>query len=413
MRTIAQHFFILAFPALVSVPALADHHDESQVDNIVDTAAAVGQFETLLAAASEAGLASALANDGPFTVFAPTDTAFGTLPTGTVERLLQPENQHQLAGILKFHVVPGRVGSDALADGATLKTLAGPRMTVTQSEQGFNVEGARILTTDIEASNGIVHIIDRVITPPDRMSRAQARRSIEHAIARGVENTKSEITYQKGEEVEVMIPIVFSDEDIGLAYGRTVTGLKGDRVLENESIDNQKSTEIIKDISRFRDDFILNVTGTGQGMYDRKIKARDEIRRATLLIAKINKTSQNKMTVNWGKFKNTEKSLLLTGMKYGNGLSISLSGKKSIFTEEAFGVIKQKFESGMPITDLLKKYNLTPTFDLRGIRSKGRQAEIPTSWEDLKSKYKVLNSVPIVGRYLLLEDINAKTFDWN
>ena len=186
MRTIAQHFFVLAFPALVSVPALADHHDESQVDNIVDTAAAVGQFETLLAAASEAGLASALANDGPFTVFAPTDTAFGTLPTGTVERLLQPENQHQLAGILKFHVVPGRVGSDALADGATLKTLAGPRMTVTQSEQGFNVEGARILTTDIEASNGIVHIIDRVITPPDRMSRAQARRSIERAIARGV-----------------------------------------------------------------------------------------------------------------------------------------------------------------------------------------------------------------------------------
>ena len=186
MRTIAQHFFVLAFPALVAAPALADHHHESQADNIVDTAAAAGQFETLLAATSEAGLASVLANDGPFTVFAPTDAAFGALPAGTVETLLQPESQDQLAQILKFHVVPGRVGSDALVDGATAETLAGPRMTFTESEQGFNVEGARILTTDIEASNGIVHVIDRVITPPEQMSRTQARRSIERAIGRGV-----------------------------------------------------------------------------------------------------------------------------------------------------------------------------------------------------------------------------------
>ena len=227
------------------------------------------------------------------------------------------------------------------------------------------------------------------------------------------QNTKSQITYQKGEEVEVMIPIVFSDENIGLAYGKTVTGLKGDRVLENSSIDNQKSTKIIKDIFRFQDDFFLNVTGTGQGMYDRKIKARDDIRRASLLMAKINNTSQNEMTVNGDNLKNTDKSLLLTRMEYGNGLNISLSGKKSIFTEEVFEEIKQKFESGMPITDLLKKYNLTPTFDMRGIKSNGRQAEIPTSWEDLKSKYKVLEPVPIVGRYQLLEDIKAKTFDWD
>ena len=186
MRTIAQYFFFLAFFAVVAVPVLAEHQSEAQADNIVDTAAAAGQFETLLAAASEAGLASVLANDGPFTIFAPTDAAFGALPAGTVETLLQPGNQDQLAEILKFHVVPGRVGSDALADGATLETLAGPRMTFTESEQGFNVEGARILTTDIEASNGIVHVIDRVITPPERMSRAQARHSIERAIARGV-----------------------------------------------------------------------------------------------------------------------------------------------------------------------------------------------------------------------------------
>ena len=227
------------------------------------------------------------------------------------------------------------------------------------------------------------------------------------------QNTKSHITYQKGEEVEVMIPIVFSNEDIGLAYGKTVTGLKGDRVLENKNINEQKSTRIIKDIFRFRDDFFLNVTGTGQGMYDRKIKARDDIRRASLLIAKINRTAQNEMTVNGDNLKNTDKPLLLTRMEYGNGLNISLSGKKSIFTKKVFEMIKQEFENGRPITSLLKKYNLTPTFDMRGIRSKSRQAEIPTSWEDLKSKYKVLEPAPIVGQYQLFEDIKAKTFDWN
>ncbi len=227
------------------------------------------------------------------------------------------------------------------------------------------------------------------------------------------QNTKSQITYKKGEEVEFMIPIVFSDKDIGLAYGKTVTGLKGDRVLENTSIDNQKSTKIIKDIFRFQDDFFLNVTGTGQGMYDRKIKAREDIRRASLLMAKIKRTSQNERTVNRDNLKNTDQSLLLTRMEYGHGLNITLSGKKSIFTEEVFEIIKQKFEKGMPITDLLKKYDLTPTFDMRGIRSKSRKAEIPTSWNDLKSKYKVLDPVPIIGRYLLLEDINAETFDWD
>lgn len=186
MNTIAKRFCALALSALIAVPVLADHHHKTPGDNIVETAASAGDFETLLAAATEAGLAPALSNDGPFTVFAPTDDAFGALPAGTVETLLQPGNRDRLATILKFHVVSGRVGSDALADGATLETLAGPRMTFTESEQGFTVEGARILTTDIEASNGIVHVIDRVITPPERMSRSQARDTINRAIARGV-----------------------------------------------------------------------------------------------------------------------------------------------------------------------------------------------------------------------------------
>jgi len=190
MKLISKTFFALVaagvIAATTTTTSFADHHHEDQGDNLVETAAAAGQFETLLAAATEAGLAPTLANDGPFTVFAPTDDAFGALPAGTVETLLQPDNRDQLANILKFHVVSGRVGSDALADGASLDTLAGPSMSFTQSENGFTVEGARILTTDIEAANGIVHVIDRVITPPERMSRSNAASTIERAIARGV-----------------------------------------------------------------------------------------------------------------------------------------------------------------------------------------------------------------------------------
>lgn len=184
MKLFAKLFSAVVITALVAATAVA-HHDDGQ-DNIVETAAAAGQFETLLAAATAAGLAPALSDDGPFTVFAPTDDAFGALPAGTVETLLRPENRERLANILKFHVVSGRIGSDALKEGATLETLAGLRVTFTETEQGFTIEGARIVATDINASNGIVHVIDRVILPPERMSRAQAEQTINRAIARGV-----------------------------------------------------------------------------------------------------------------------------------------------------------------------------------------------------------------------------------
>lgn len=188
MKIIVKVLFLIsllaALAGLTNETALAGHHGKG--DNIVETAADAGQFETLLAAATAAGLAPALSNDGPFTVFAPTDEAFGALPSGTVETLLKPENKDQLANILKFHVVSGRVGSDALEDGATLDTLAGPRVTFTATEQGFSIEGARIVATDIDASNGIVHVIDRVILPPDSMSRSDAGRAIDRAISRGV-----------------------------------------------------------------------------------------------------------------------------------------------------------------------------------------------------------------------------------
>lgn len=174
----------LALAAMtLAAPALAGHHKSN---DIVDTAAAAGNFETLIAAAKAAGLAGALKGDGPLTVFAPTDDAFGALPAGTIETLLKPENKDQLATILKYHVIAGEVGSAALADGIRIETLAGIDAVISQTEKGFNIENARIVATDIDASNGVIHVIDRVILPPAQMSRTDAARAIEMAIDRGV-----------------------------------------------------------------------------------------------------------------------------------------------------------------------------------------------------------------------------------
>lgn len=165
--TLCSLALVIAAPA-----AQAGHgHERMSTANIVETAAEAGQFETLIAAAKAAGLADALTGDGPLTVFAPTDEAFSALPAGTVETLLKPENRDQLARILKYHVVSGRVGSDQLADGASVETLAGEAASFQATEGGFTIEGARIIATDIDASNGIVHVIDRVILPPERVTQ--------------------------------------------------------------------------------------------------------------------------------------------------------------------------------------------------------------------------------------------------
>jgi uncharacterized surface protein with fasciclin (FAS1) repeats len=183
MNRIKQLTVVFA-AVLVSLasPAMAGHNAR----DIVDTAAAAEQFETLLAAAKAAGLAGALKGDGPLTVFAPTDEAFGALPAGTIETLLEPENRDQLARILKFHVVAGDIGSAALADGVRLTTLAGVDALIQQTESGFNIENARIVATDVDASNGVIHIIDRVILPPAQLSRDASERAIRDAIDRGV-----------------------------------------------------------------------------------------------------------------------------------------------------------------------------------------------------------------------------------
>ncbi|WP_208350829.1 fasciclin domain-containing protein [Pseudaestuariivita rosea] len=149
---------------LTAAAALATSAFAMGEKDIVDTAADAGSFSTLLAAAEAAGLVETLKGEGPFTVFAPTDEAFAALPEGTVESLLQPENQEQLAAILTYHVVPGRVMSTDLSNNMEATTVQGSDVTI-MTEGGVTVEQANVVTADIEASNGVIHVIDAVILP--------------------------------------------------------------------------------------------------------------------------------------------------------------------------------------------------------------------------------------------------------
>lgn len=133
--------------------------------DIVDTAVGAGSFTTLVAAVQAAGLVETLKGPGPFTVFAPTDDAFKKLPAGTVEGLLKPENKAQLVKILTYHVVPGAVMSKDLAGKKTnAKTVEGGEVVV-DATSGVMVNDAKVVTADIEATNGVIHVIDTVLMP--------------------------------------------------------------------------------------------------------------------------------------------------------------------------------------------------------------------------------------------------------
>lgn len=133
--------------------------------SIVDIAAGAGTFNTLIAAAKAAGLAETLATQGPFTVFAPTDEAFAKLPAGTVESLLKPENKAKLAKILTYHVVAGRVDSIAAASAHEAKTLEGSALTTKAHGASLMINKATVVAADLDAKNGIVHVIDSVLLP--------------------------------------------------------------------------------------------------------------------------------------------------------------------------------------------------------------------------------------------------------
>ncbi|WP_194755643.1 fasciclin domain-containing protein [Aliidiomarina indica] len=138
--------------------------------SIVDIASENSQFSTLVAALEAADLAEILGGDGPFTVFAPTDEAFAALPEGTLDSLLQPENREQLASILTYHVVSGAVSSDDIADQSLYAdTLQGQSLAIDATGYGVRINGnARVVTADIEADNGVIHVIDTVLMPTER-----------------------------------------------------------------------------------------------------------------------------------------------------------------------------------------------------------------------------------------------------
>lgn len=159
---IRKTFFAAAAAIALAVPAYAGSHSMSK--DIVDTATEAGSFETLLAAATAAGLVDTLKGEGPFTVFAPTDAAFAALPAGTVDDLLKPENKDKLVDILTYHVVPGKVMSTDLSDDMTATTVEGGDVMI-DLDNGVMVNDATVTQADIEASNGVIHVIDKVIMP--------------------------------------------------------------------------------------------------------------------------------------------------------------------------------------------------------------------------------------------------------
>jgi len=150
--------------ALLAIAVLATGCAEQQGD-IVETAVSAGNFTTLVTALTEAGLVETLKGEGPFTVFAPTDDAFGKLPEGTVESLLEPENIGRLKTILTYHVVPGRVMAEDVVGIDTATTVSGQRLDIQVEAGAVMVDGATVIDTDIEATNGVIHVIDSVMMP--------------------------------------------------------------------------------------------------------------------------------------------------------------------------------------------------------------------------------------------------------
>ncbi|TIU97232.1 MAG: fasciclin domain-containing protein [Mesorhizobium sp.] len=135
--------------------------------DVVDTAMEAGQFKTLGAALEAAGLVATLKGTGPFTVFAPTDEAFAKLPAGTVENLLKPENKQKLTGILTYHVVAGKVMAADVAGIDEAKSVNGKMIDIEVEGSTVKVNDAAVTAADIAASNGVIHVIDKVNMPPE------------------------------------------------------------------------------------------------------------------------------------------------------------------------------------------------------------------------------------------------------
>lgn len=160
-----RRFALKSLIAAGAVAAVAACTPMNSEPDIVDIAAGNPDFSTLVAAVSAAGLVDTLKSDGPFTVFAPTNDAFAKLPAGTVETLLKPENKDQLVKVLTYHVVPGAVTSDQLAGKRlSVATVQGQKLHV-DGRNGVKINKSNVTAADIIASNGVIHVIDKVLLP--------------------------------------------------------------------------------------------------------------------------------------------------------------------------------------------------------------------------------------------------------
>ena len=159
MRRLLGIFAVVA----LAIPALADDKKD-----IVDTATAGENFKTWITAIKAADLVDTLKGEGPYTVLAPTDEAFAKLPEGTLDNLLKPENKDKLVAILKYHVIPGKsLNADVLKlDGQAVKTVEGNSARVAVKDGTVTIDGAKVVKSDIECSNGVIHQIDTVLMPP-------------------------------------------------------------------------------------------------------------------------------------------------------------------------------------------------------------------------------------------------------
>ena len=158
-------YALVALIAATASFSATDVKAETADKTIVEIAAGAEDFSTLVAAVKAAGLVDVLSSKGPFTVFAPTNEAFAKLPEGTVESLLKPENKDKLIAVLKYHVVPGKVMAKDVVKVDSAKTAQGSSVTVTVEGKTVKVDNATVVKTDIEASNGVIHVIDTVIIP--------------------------------------------------------------------------------------------------------------------------------------------------------------------------------------------------------------------------------------------------------
>ncbi len=163
-RNISIYIALAAALLLLATEVLAGNYGKKQSD-IVDTAVAAGTFNTLAAALVAGDLVDTLKADGPYTVFAPTDEAFAKLPAGTVEMLLLPENKDKLVAILTYHVVPGKVSAAEVITMTSASTVNGSDVAISVVDDAVFINDSRVVATDIEASNGIIHVVDNVLLP--------------------------------------------------------------------------------------------------------------------------------------------------------------------------------------------------------------------------------------------------------